>query len=120
MVFDKRDIVFVEKFDYPNGQPGLKHYFVIIDANDDELEVIPLEYLSMIISSQAHKNNDANENYPYNEPIYPNSDNGLLKAGHVKTNEIIILKAENISRKIGTVTEEEYNTYLRLFLKSMK
>ena len=120
MIYARKDIVFADKFVYPKGKPGLKHYFVIIDANDSEFSVIPLEYVSMLISSQTHKNNDVNENYPYNEPISDNEQHNLPKASHVKTDEMITLKAENISRKVGTVTDEEYNTYLRLFLKSME
>jgi len=116
--YDKGDIVFVEEFEYISGEKGINHYFVIIDVDGDDVEIVPLAYLGMLISSKTEKNKDVNAKFPYNEPIEPSIDTGLTRQGHVKTDEILTIKAKHIAKKIGSVTIEQYETYLKMFLKA--
>ena len=61
MICDIGDIVLVSNFKYPDGSDGSLHSFVVIDIENDELDLMPLEYLCFLISSK-----DAKEGYPYN------------------------------------------------------
>ena len=45
------DIVLVKDFKYPDGSDGTLHYFVVIDVEQEELAIFPLdEYLGFIVS----------------------------------------------------------------------
>lgn len=46
------DIVFVRKYKYKDGKEGKDHLFIIIEKNN---LLIPIEYLSMLISSRLEK-----------------------------------------------------------------
>jgi len=72
-----------------------------------------------IVSSQIAKNNDVNNNFPYNEPISPDETNRLPKSSHVKCDELINVKPDNIIMKLGTVTIEQYDRFMALYEKSL-
>jgi len=44
------DIVLVSNFRYPDGSDGSLHSFVVIDIVNDELNLMPREYLCFLIS----------------------------------------------------------------------
>jgi len=113
------DIVAVINFDYPDSVPGSLHFFVVMEIDQDEYTLVDLAYYSFIISSNIDKNNDVNPDYPYNEPIYPTSDNGLLRPSHVKCDHFYdIDNKDNIIQKLGRVEEDEYERFLELYEES--
>ena len=114
------DIVLVNSYQYPDGTEGLYHNFVIAAIDEDELTLVHLDYFGFIVSSQIAKNNDANKNFPYNEPINPDDVNRLPKRSHVKCDELINVKPANIIMKLGTVTVEQYDRFMKLYEKSLK
>ena len=114
------DIVLVDSYNYPNGTEGKYHCFVIMSIINNEITVIPLEYLGFIISSHVEKNNDINKNYPYNEPINPNKTNNLLKKSHVKCDVLISVNPRNVIMKLGNVETEQYEKFIKLYEESLK
>ena len=114
------DIVLVNSYEYPDGSSGSYHNFVIASIDEDELTLVHLEYFGFIVSSQTAKNNDVNNNFPYNEPISPNDINRLPKSSHVKCDELISVKPDNIIMKLGTVTIEQYDRFMELYEKSLQ
>jgi len=113
------DIVLVNSYEYPDGSSGYYHNFVIAAIGEDELTLVHLEYFGFIVSSQIAKNNNANNNFPYNEPIDPDETNRLPKSSHVKCDELISVKPDNIIMKLGTVTIEQYDRFIELYEKSL-
>ena len=71
------DIVFVRKYKYQNGKEGKDHLFVIIEENN---LLIPIEYLSMLISSNLEK-----LKYSVNVLLKKDEINNLNKDSIVKT-----------------------------------
>jgi len=118
--YDIGDIIAVINFDYPDSASGSLHFFVIMDTDQDEYTLVDLAYYCFLISSNVDKNNDVNSNYPYNEPIKPNSDNGLQKAGHVKCDHFYVLTdKDSIIQKLGRVEESEYERFVELYTESL-
>ena len=113
------DIVLVNSYKYPDGTDGSYHNFVIAAIDEDELTLVHLEYFGFIVSSKIAKSNDANKNFPYNEPINPDETNRLPKMSHVKCDELISVKPDNIIMKLGTVTTEQYDRFMELYEKSL-
>ena len=111
-----RDIVLIHDFKYPDGKIGSLHSFVVIDIEKDELEVLPFEYLCFIISSQKEK-----ESYPYNVPLKKDSTNRLLKDSHVKCDYIFSgIKEDDIIMVVGSVTPEQYEKFIDVYIESQK
>jgi len=108
------DIVLVNNFTYPDGTKGTLHKFVVIDINQDEFELVNLDYLCLIISSNVNKTNTTNRNFLYNEPIPPTTESGLRHDGHVKCDYLYSIKEDDIFMKVGTVTLTQYNRFLEL------
>ena len=113
------DIVLVDSYKYPEGNEGKYHNFVIMHIQSEEITVVPLEYFGFIISSQIEKNNTVNENFPYNEPIFPDENNRLKKDSHVKCDELIVIKPAHVIMKWGNVTVAQYEKFMELFEKSL-
>lgn len=105
------DIVFVNEYDYADGSKGKNHLFVIIDseATGDNL-AISMDYFGMLISSQIQK-----KKYKYNILLPKNPKNGLNKDSIVKTDELYQLPNSHIMMKIGTVDEEDIETFIESF-----
>ena len=114
------DIVLVNSYKYPDGTDGSFHYFVIAAIDEDEFTLVHLDYFGFIVSSQIAKNNDKNKSFIYNEPINPDEVNRLPKRSHVKCDELISVKPNNIIMKLGTVTIEQYDRFMKLYEKSLE
>ena len=115
------DIILVNSFKYPDGSDGSLHNFVVMSINMDEFEIVNLDYLCFLVSSNMEKSNDINSNYPYNEPITPTEDNGLRKRSHVKCDILYdTIKEENIIMRVGTITPMQYEKFIKLFQRSLE
>ncbi|MCL1882378.1 MAG: hypothetical protein FWF81_01310 [Defluviitaleaceae bacterium] len=98
------DIVLINNFTYPDGTDGTLHSFVVVDVNKDEFELVTLDYMCFLISSQTDKNSDVNPNYPCNESIAATKGTGLKRSGHVKCDYLFTgIKEHNIFMKVGMV-----------------
>ena len=114
------DIVLADKYKYPNGELGSYHFFVIIDTDDENFDVVSLDYIGFLISSNINKNNNVNTKYPYNEPIIPDELNRLPKKSHVKCDRQITINEDNIIMKLGNITISQYERFMELYKLSMK
>ena len=103
------DIVFVRKYEYKNGKDGKDHLFVIIEENN---LLIPIEYLSMLISSKIDKTI-----FKSNKLLKKDSNNNLHKDSIVKTDIIYKIDENNILFKIGKVNIEQIMEYRESFKK---
>lgn len=113
--YDIGDIVFARKFKYPNGGDGEHHLFVIL--NDDG-ELVPMEYFSLIVSSQIEKSKERS-NYQYNEPLPATEENGLTKKSIVKCDELFSLDKDYIIYKIGAVDAGDLLRFLNSYESSI-
>ena len=115
MKYEVGDIVLIHDFKYSDGKSGSLHSFVIVYVEKDEFEILPFEYLCMLISSQKEK-----ESYPYNMPIKRDNINGLKRDSHVKCDYIYEgIKEKDIFMKVGIVTDEQYETIINLHMQSI-
>jgi hypothetical protein len=113
------DIVLVDKYQYPSGESGSYHFFVIIDAYDNSFDVVSLDYIGFLVSSNMSKSNDVNANFPYNEPIAPDKTNRLPKKSHVKCDRQITINENNIIMKLGNITISQYEKFMELYKCSL-
>ena len=101
------DIVLVSSFMYLDGSDGSLHCFVVIDIENDELDLMPLEYLCFLISSKSSK-----ENYQYNIPIKKDSINRLKVDSHVKCDFIYEgIRKDDIIMIVGSVTPKQLDSF---------
>ena len=115
------DIILVNNFKYKDGSDGSLHSFVIMDIVKDEFEIVNLDYLCFLISSNMSKSNDTNPNYQFNEPIDPTETSGLKKRSHVKCDILYdTIKEEDIFIRIGTITPVQHKRFLELYLQSLE
>jgi hypothetical protein len=114
------DIVLVDRYRYNNGEQGSYHNFVVVDINGDDFDVVSLDYMGFLISSNINKNNDINKNFPYNEPINPDEINRLSKKSHVKCDQQITINENNIIMKLGNVTITQYEKFMELYMLSLE
>ena len=103
------DIVFVRKYKYKDGKEGKDHLFVIIEKNN---LLIPIEYLSMLISSNMEK-----LKYSSNVLLEKDSKNRLKKDSIIKTDVIYNIYEKDILFKIGQVNIEQIEEYKEYFKK---
>ena len=104
---DVGDIVLVSNFKYQDGSDGSLHSFVVIDVKKDELELMPLEYLCFLISSNKLK-----ERLPYNIPLKKDSVNRLKQDSHVKCDFIYEgIKKDDILMVVGSVTPTQLDSF---------
>lgn len=103
------NIVFVRKYKYKNGKDGKDHLFVIVEENN---LLIPIEYLSMLISSNINK-----VTFENNKLLKKDSKNNLHKDSIVKTDVIYEIDQNNILFKIGRVNMEQIIEYRESFKK---
>lgn len=103
------DIVFVRKYKYKDGKDGKDHLFVIIEENN---LLIPIEYLSMLISSNLEK-----LKYDSNKLLEKNTTNKLKKDSIVKTDVIYSIHENEILFKVGEVNIEQIMEYRENFKK---
>lgn len=99
------DIVFVRK--YKDGKEGKDHLFVIVEENN---LLIPIEYLSMLISSNLEK-----LKYNSNKLLEKNKENKLNKDSIVKTDVIYSIHENEILFKVGKVNIEQIMEYRENF-----
>ena len=110
------DIILINNFAYSDGREGTLHSFVVMGVNKDEFEIVNLDYLCFLVSSNRGKGNDVNPNYPFNEPIAPTADNGLKKVSHVKCDFLYDkIKENDIIMRIGTVTPKQWARFAELY-----
>ena len=120
MKFEIGDIVLVDKFTYSDGRKGELHNLVIVGINQDEFQLVDLDYMCFLISSNIEKSNSVNPNYPFNEPILASNETGLKKDGHVKCDELLEgIKKDNIIMHVGYVTQEQYDRFTELYWQSL-
>ena len=101
------DIVFVRKYKYKDGSEGKDHLFVIIEENNI---LIPIEYLSMLISSNLSK-----LKFDSNVLLKKDNINHLKKDSIVKTDIIYKIKLKDILFKVGQVSIEQIEEYREKF-----
>lgn len=101
------DIVFVRKYKYQNGKEGKDHLFVIVEENN---LLIPIEYLSMLISSNLDK-----LKYNSNILLEKNKINNLKKDSIVKTDVIYRIQEKEILFKVGEVNIKQLVEYKEKF-----
>lgn len=99
------DIIFVEKYTYKNGNEGSRHLFVIIEKDN---YAVPIEYFSMLISSHLEK-----LKFNKNKLLLKDELNNLKRNSIVKTDAIYKITNENIVFKVGEVTKETVQEYLK-------
>ena len=105
------DIVLISKFKYPDGSDGSLHSFVVIDIEQDELGILPFEYLCFLISSNKSK-----ERLLHNIPLKKDATNRLLKDSHVKCDYIFDgIKKDDILMIVGSVTQEQLDSFWDAF-----
>jgi len=101
------DIVLVSNFKYPDGSDGSLHSFVVIEIENNELDLMPLEYLCFLVSSNKSK-----ENLPYNVPLKKDNSNRLKHDSHVKCDFIYDgIKKDDILMVVGTVTPSQLDLF---------
>jgi len=114
------DIVLVDKFIYSDGRRGTLHNFVIVGINQDEFQLVDLDYMCFLISSNIAKSNIVNPDYPFNEPIYADKETGLKRDGHVKCDELLEgIKKDNIIMHVGSISQEQYDRFTELYWQSL-
>ena len=106
------DIVFVEKYNYENGNVGSNHLFVIVDEDN---HAVPIINFCMLISSNLEKLK-FKENLLLKKDIY----NNLKKDSVVKTDVIYEITNDEISYKIGKIDKIIAIKYKELYLESVK
>jgi len=105
------DIVLISNFKYPDGSDGSLHSFVVVDIEQDELGIMPLEYLCFLVSSNRSK-----ETLPHNVPIEKDSTNRLLRDSHVKCDYLYEgIKKDDILMVIGSVSPEQLESFWDAF-----
>ena len=103
------DIVFVRKYTYSDGKEGKDHLFVIVEENN---LLIPIEYLSMLISSNLKK-----LKYDTNKLLEKSKTNNLNKDSIVKTDVVYSIHENEILFKVGAVNIEQIMKYRESFKK---
>jgi len=106
------DIISVKTFKYPNGSIGTKHPFVIIDKLNLS---IPIDHLSMLISSQQGK-----LKFKANIFIAKTNKTKLKRDSHVKTDYIYHIHESEIIEKIGCVDKELVALYKKSYFENKK
>ena len=108
-IYSVGDIVFVRKYKYKDGKEGKDHLFVIVEENN---LLIPIEYLSMLISSKLDK-----LKYPANALLEKNENNKLKKDSIVKTDVIYNIRSSEILFKVGEVDLDRIKEFRKSFKK---
>lgn len=109
--YKEGDIVYVSHYKYKNGETGYNHIFVIIDKE----QVVDINYFGFLLSSKLEK-----AKYQYNKRLNKNQENKLNKNSIVKCDDLIEIKASDIKFKIGEVTKEGLNRFIKLFLEYLE
>lgn len=102
------DIVFVSKYKYKSGNNGKNHSFVIIS----DRQAVDINYFGFLLSSQIQK-----ATYSFNELLNKNEINKLRQDSIVKCDDLITILEEDIKFKIGEVTEDELERFLKAYKK---
>lgn len=104
--YKRGDIIFVNKYEYSNGEDGYGHLFVILDDN----MAVTIEYFAMLISSNLEK-----LKYKSNILLEKDYKNNLRVNSIVKSDCIYKIKDENISAKIGIVDENRIQEFEKMY-----
>lgn len=111
MKYNVKDIVYVENYTYKNGSKGKNHNFVIVENG----KAIDIDYYGLLMSSKIEK-----ANFPYNVLIPKNEMNRLRKDSIVKCDDLINIEEKEIKFKIGEVTDNDLDEFLKRFEKYTK
>ena len=103
------DIILVKNFRYPDGSLGTLHPFIIIDKLN---LAVPIEHLSMIISSNVKK-----KKYPTNIFLSKDDKNNLDMDSIVKTDYIYHIHALQINGVTGSVSNDSVKLFKENYLK---
>ena len=103
ITYEEGDIIFVKEYEYADGKKGYNHFFVIIEKNT---RAVPIEYLSMILSSKVEK-----QKYRANKLLKKDKQNNLKKDSIVKTDKVYMLSFSQIVCKVGSVSKEIVDEY---------
>ena len=106
------DIVFVKEYSYPDGKKGENHFFVIIDQDNT---AVPIENFGMLVSSNLNK-----LKFKINKLLEKDEKNNLHKDSLVKTDIIYKIPNEQIIFKIGIVSYEKIEEYIKSFYDNLK
>lgn len=106
-LYEIGDIVFVNKYYYPNGKIGENHFFVIIDQNNI---AVPIENFGMLISSKLDK-----LKYPANHLLKKDDTNKLNRNSIVKADVVYRILNKQIVFKIGKVDKNKIEEYKNSF-----
>ena len=101
--YEEGDLVFVKEYEYADGKKGHDHLFVIIERNT---KAVPIEYLSMILSSKVEK-----QKYKANKLLKKDTQNNLKKDSIVKTDKVYMLSFSQIVCKVGSVSKDIVEEY---------
>lgn len=110
MKINKGDIVHL-KWTALNGLEGKqvlqdKHPFIILRSNENDI-------VACVISSV----DKVSKYFPYNVPIKDWKDANLTKPSHAKTDRIAKLELDDIYRKIGHLSNDDYINVMTRFNK---
>lgn len=87
------------------------HLFVIID---DDGKAVSIDYFGFVISSRIDKSKE-NSEFKYNEIIKKDEANNLKTDSIVKCDQLMKIPAENIDKRIGTVSADDLIKFLNSF-----
>ena len=107
--YEEGDIVFVKEYEYSDGKKGYEHLFVIIEIN---VMAVPFEIFTMLISSNLEK-----LKFAANKLLKKDNLNNLHKDSLVKTDKVYQISANQIEKKVGSVTKEALEEYRNNFAK---
>lgn len=111
-LYEIGDIVFVKEYNYPNGEIGNNHFFVIIDQDNT---AVPIENFGMLVSSNLNK-----LRFKSNKILKKDEMNNLHRDSLVKTDIIYKILNEQIIFKIGIVSYEKIEEYKKNFYDNLK
>jgi len=101
------DIVLISNFKYPDGSDASMHGFVVVGIENNELDILPFEYLCFLISSKKSK-----ESYPYNVTLKKDGSNRLKKDSHVKCDYLFEgIRKDDIIMVVGSVTPTQLESF---------
>ena len=110
MKYDVGDIVLVRAESYPHldGAIGEMHAFVVMGIAGDDVDLILIDYISLMITSKE-------KDKPYYEPIESTKETNLKLNSLVKCNYLYTVNEDDIIWKIGRTSEENCAKYLELY-----
>ena len=113
----KGDIILINAYDDPNGEPVGKHPFIVIDDEGGEISGLEFDFVASVMSS--FKNDKHREKkLRFEENLEITVDDGVKKPGFIKTDQLHYFKKDKIDYfVVGSVTPELFNELVKLVVK---